>query len=76
VYEEGYLPDARRMQAAADAAKAPFQMFTVEGGAHFNIVGPISTLLVQKLKSDTGDTCNLTLTREEVNKAFASGNRR
>ncbi len=69
--DEGYLPDARRMQTLANAAKAPFQMFTVEGGTHFNIVRPISTLIVEKLKADTGETCNVTLTQDEVNKAFA-----
>ena len=53
------------------AAKVPFQMFAVEGGTHFDIVRPISTLLVEKLKADTGEVCNVTLTQVEVNKAFA-----
>ncbi len=69
--DEGYLPDARRMQKLASAAKAPFQMFTVEGGTHFNIVRPICTVLVEKLKTDTGERCNVTLTADEVNRAFA-----
>ncbi len=61
--DEGYLPDARRMQTLATAAKAPLQMFTVEGGTHFNIVRPISTLLAEKLKADAGEACSLTLTQ-------------
>ncbi len=74
--DEGYLPDARRMQSIADTAKAPLKVFTVQGATHFNIVGPVSKLLVNKLKSDTGDQFNVSITPEEVNQAFAASIRR
>ena len=71
--EEGYLPDARRMQTLAQAAKVPFRMFAVKGGTHFNIVQPLCTLLAGKLRTDRGPQCNLSITSEEVNQAFAAG---
>jgi alpha/beta superfamily hydrolase len=72
----GYLPAARRMQALADEANAPFKMYVVKGGTHFNIVQPVSTLLVDKLRADTGEKFDVTITAAEVNKAFASSPRR
>jgi dipeptidyl aminopeptidase/acylaminoacyl peptidase len=71
--EDGYIPDARRMQGLAQAAKAPFTMYVVKGGTHFNIVRPICALLSDKLRADTGDQCNLSLSPEEVNQAFTPG---
>jgi len=52
---DGYIPDARRMQALAQAAGAPFKMYVVNGGTHFNIIQPVCTLLAGKLQKDTGD---------------------
>lgn len=72
---EGYLPDARRMQAAADAAGVPFRSFVVHGGTHYNIVRPLSTLLAAKLRTDTGPRFELALTAAEVDRAFAAGGR-
>ncbi|MGO9463823.1 MAG: alpha/beta hydrolase family protein [Isosphaeraceae bacterium] len=66
----GYIPDARRMQALALAAGAPFKMYVVNGGTHFNIVRPVCTLLASKLREDTGDRFNISITPEEVNQAF------
>src|SRR5262249_21332218 len=74
--EEGYIPDARRMQALAQSAKAPFTMYVVSGGTHFNIVRPICALLADKLRADSGDQCNLALTPEEVNQAFSRAPRK
>jgi len=69
---DGYVPDARRMQALAKAAGVPFKMYVVNGGTHFNIVQPVCTLLAGKLREDTGDRFNLSITPEEVNQAFAA----
>ena len=38
----------------AQAAKAPFIMYVVKGGTHFNIVRPVCTLLAEKLRADHG----------------------
>lgn len=73
--DEGYLPDARRMQSAADAAGAPFKSFTVRGGTHFNIVRPLCGLLAGKLRTDTGPRFELSLTPAEVDRAFATSGR-
>jgi hypothetical protein len=67
----GYIPDAKKMQTLADQVKAPFKTYVVKGGTHFNIVKPLSTLLVQKLKADTGAKFEVTITEAEVNKAFS-----
>lgn len=72
----GYLMDAKRMQTFAETAKAPFQMFMVDGGTHFNIVQPICRMLARKLKADTGPTCDITITADEVNTAFKTAGRR
>ncbi|MCI0456733.1 MAG: alpha/beta fold hydrolase [Gemmataceae bacterium] len=74
--EEGYIPDARRMQGIAQAAKAPFTLYIVKGGTHFNIVRPICTLLAGKLRADTGNQFNVSITADEVNQAFSASLRR
>lgn len=69
---EGYIPDALRMQTFAIAAGVPFSVFPVKNGDHFSILSPITALVAQKILQDTGDTCNITFTQDEVNKTFAA----
>ena len=68
----GYIPDARRMEALAQTTHAPFRMYVVKGGTHFNIVHPICTLLAGKLLTDTGSKWNLSISAEEVSQAFSA----
>jgi dipeptidyl aminopeptidase/acylaminoacyl peptidase len=73
--DEGYIPDALRMQTMARQAKVPLSVYPVKGGNHWSIVRPIITLLAGKLSADTGPSSNVPLTQEEVNAAFAAGSR-
>lgn len=73
--EDGYIPDALRMQTMARAANAPFSVHVVKGGNHFNIARPLCSLLAEKLSKDTGPQCSVTITPEEVSQAFAKASR-
>jgi acetyl esterase/lipase len=66
------LKSPRRMEQRARAAGVPFTVHIVEGGDHFNIVQPIGKLIAQKILADTGPKCNISLTKQEVAKAFAA----
>jgi acetyl esterase/lipase len=74
--DEGYIPDALRMQQLARTHQVPFSVYVVEGGTHFNIVRPLCALLAQKLRADTGSRFNLSLSQDEVNQAFAAPQQR
>jgi pimeloyl-ACP methyl ester carboxylesterase len=67
----GYLPDAARMEEKARKANVSLRVYPVEGGTHFTIIGPVTNLLAKKLLADTGPRCNITITADEVNQAFA-----
>ena len=66
-----YLPHAERMQAEANAAEAPFRAFTMEGGDHFDIVAPLTTLIADEILSATPDE-PLVLTDDEIAEAWAA----
>jgi hypothetical protein len=59
------------LQTAADREKTPLHTFLVSHGSHFNILHPITQLLAQKILADIGSSCNITLTKEELDKAFS-----
>jgi predicted Zn finger-like uncharacterized protein len=70
-----YCRDAARMQRLARKSGTPFHAFEVKGGDHFTIVPPLTELIAQKAAADTGATCNITITDDEVQKAFRRGGR-
>jgi dienelactone hydrolase len=61
-----------RMEQRARAAGVPYTAYFVDGGDHFNIVQPIGKLIAKKIQVDTGAKCNISITKQEVAKAFAS----
>ncbi|HWG45302.1 MAG TPA: prolyl oligopeptidase family serine peptidase [Gemmataceae bacterium] len=65
-----YCRDAKNMEQMAQRANVPFSAFVLPGGDHFNIVPPISRLIVRKMQADIGPTCNITLTQAEVQQSF------
>lgn len=61
-----YVEDAFRMQLAAQAAKAPFRAFALEGGTHFTIIRPVTRMLAEKILADTGATCGISIAQQDV----------
>jgi len=47
--------------------------FAVDGADHFNILAPTNRLIAAKILRDTGPTCNLSFTLEELAAPFKSG---
>jgi len=68
--DEGYIPDARKMETQARKSGAPVQVFEVMGGDHFDIPEPICKLIAKKIRADAGPTCSIAVTMPEVQKAF------
>ena len=66
-----YINDAQDMQRAAQKANVPFFVFIVKGGDHFNILAPLTGMIADKIKQDTGPQCNITVSEEEVMRAFS-----
>lgn len=73
-----YCGDALKMGRLAGESHAPFHAFILDGGTHFTIIRPLTQLLAQKVVADTGPTCSITISGEEIigawRKVFA-GNR-
>ena len=44
-------------------------VYRIEGTTHFSILAPVNRLLAQKVLGDTGPTCNITVTNDEVKAA-------
>lgn len=65
-----YIPQAITMEAIAKRNDVPFRAFQVAGGDHFNILAPLTRLIAEKILADTGETCNISFTNEEIQKAF------
>jgi dipeptidyl aminopeptidase/acylaminoacyl peptidase len=70
--KSSYAEEAARMEKAAVKAKAPFKAFMVQGGTHFSILDPITRMLADKIAADTGPTCSISVTTQEIAKAFAA----
>jgi dienelactone hydrolase len=57
------------LQAMARASKNPNAHFlAVRGASHFSILAPATRVIAGKILSDTGATCNLTFTEQEMGK--------
>ena len=44
----------------------------VRGADHFSVLAPVNELIAAKLSGDTGPTCNVTLTEEELSALFVA----
>jgi iron-sulfur cluster assembly accessory protein len=68
---EGAGGNRRALQAMARSSKNPkVQFFEVSGANHFAVLAPTNRLIAEKILRDTGPTCRLAFTAEEVNKPF------
>ena len=56
------------MQKAADKYKIPFKKYRIAGGDHFNIIYPLTTMIAQKILTDTGAKTNIQFTAEDLEK--------
>lgn len=56
------------MQKAADKYKIPFKEYKIEGGDHFNIIYPLTTVIAEKILADTGEKTNIQFTEEDLKK--------
>jgi dienelactone hydrolase len=60
------------LEAMKNTSKnAQVQFLTVTGATHFSILAPTTRLLAQKILADTGETCDISLSSQELNKSFA-----
>jgi dipeptidyl aminopeptidase/acylaminoacyl peptidase len=64
----GNLSSLQAMARASTNPKAHF--LTVRGADHFSLLAPVTRLLAEKIVRDDGPTGGLTVTEDEVNKAF------
>jgi Fe-S cluster assembly iron-binding protein IscA/glutaredoxin len=64
----GNVDDLRAMEQANKNPNVHF--FAVGGTDHFRLLTPINALIAQKVHSDTGPTCNLSFTLQEMETPF------
>ena len=70
---EGTGGNIGSLEAMSKVSRNPAVSFVrVAGAGHFDVLGPTNTLIAARLLEDTGEKCELTLTEEEVEAAFAS----
>jgi len=62
--EQGNAASLETMQRATSNDQIDF--FTLRGANHFDILGPTNRLIATKILKDTGPTCNLSFTEDEV----------
>jgi dipeptidyl aminopeptidase/acylaminoacyl peptidase len=65
--EQGNIPSLQAMDMASKNPKARF--FPVAGVSHFSILAPTNSLIAQKILNDTGPTCNISFTPDELRQA-------
>lgn len=69
--DNSFGQDALAMQVRAKKAKVPFEAFIIKDGTHYDILDPMTRLVARKILADKGETCNISFTADEVQKAFA-----
>lgn len=74
--DSDYDRDARKMESLAKKAGRPFTAFIVPRNDHFTIVTPVTKLIAAKIAADTGPTCGIVITEDDVNRAFTETARR
>jgi dipeptidyl aminopeptidase/acylaminoacyl peptidase len=68
---EGAGGNATELQAMARSSKNErVRFFEVRGANHFSVLAPTNRLIAEKVLKDTGPTCNLSFTAEDLNKPF------
>ena len=69
---EGSEGNFDSLQGLARAARGNpnVHCYGVQGASHFSILAPVTGLIARKLLKDTGPTCNLSFTEQELNSLF------
>lgn len=68
---EGTGGNITSLRAMAKVSKNPkVQFIEINGASHFATLAPINELIASKILGDTGATCNITLSVDEVNQRF------
>ena len=58
-----YCKDA---EISRKKTKVPLKVFIIKNGTHFNILYPLTQIIARKILEDTGEKCNITITKKEV----------
>jgi dienelactone hydrolase len=62
------IRSVQQMAAATDNPNLHF--IEIRGADHFSTLAPTNELIAKQILNDTGSTCNITLTEDEVNRNF------
>jgi acetyl esterase/lipase len=65
---QGNLDSLQRMAQSSTNPQAHF--FPVEGANHFSILAPTNRLIAERILRDTGPTCTIAFTKEELSRPF------
>jgi acetyl esterase/lipase len=65
---DGNISCLRAMRRASDNPQIKF--FEANRADHFSILAPVTRLVAEKIRNDTGPTCNLRFTGGEIERAF------
>jgi dienelactone hydrolase len=50
--------------------KAPYHAFLLRGADRAGMINPVTTLLANKIRDDSGETCNINVTTDEIQSAW------
>jgi dipeptidyl aminopeptidase/acylaminoacyl peptidase len=67
--ERGNLFALQAMKQASTNSKVSF--YPVRGATHVTVLGPVAKIIADKIARDNGPTTNITLSEDELNRAFA-----
>ncbi len=68
---EGMAGNIVSLQAMARSSQNPLvRFFPIKGASHFTVLSATNRLIAEKILTDTGPTCSLAFTEEELNKPF------
>jgi dienelactone hydrolase len=63
------------LRAMRRASRNPnLHFFEAARADHFDILAPVTLLIAQKIPQDTGPSCNISFTSDEINRRFSSEN--
>ncbi len=61
-----YCPDALAMQSKSRKKGIPFKAFIIENETHFSILHSLNNMIAQKIQSDTGTNCNISISENDI----------
>ncbi len=72
VFEGTEQGNLRSLQIMANASQNPtIHFYPVQGATHFTILAPATKIIAEKILHDTGPTCNITFSENQLNHLFA-----